>query len=206
MVRLPKYRSIPRYALKYAERTGKLTLEHEKVFANDPKLAVEYCIKIKRGRATPFVESSILNYFCKNKLKYDRNPHLDEYRPFFHYVHMIGQIPNDMERQLLENLDCECLVKYANSTEKRLPQIYEDKLLETAIKDQKCGILLEYFCALGTKLPENMHNFMIGQALSSNNTIPNSYIDGLKNIKRTLIQISKNFDKNITIQELINQF
>ena len=216
MAKVPKYKKDPNYALNYARRKGKLSLEHEKVFSKDVKCAIEYAILVKMDRLIPEVENSIFDFYCVNssnsKCKNSKTNHSTiHYQKnylelFFKYLKLSNKIPKKYEEDLLRNLEPESLVCYSSCFGKRLDKNYESILLTDAIKRNKCSHLVEYSYAIGSKLPEEMHNYLLSQYLANKeNLVLCSYFNNLKKIKNQLIKISCVFDKNFTIEQVINQ-
>lgn len=211
MAKIPKYKSIPIYAYKYAKRKGVLSDDHEKVFIKDPPLAIEYARLVKRKRLTELVEKEVCKFYYeatkvpknKNTPQHHHNKFFDN---FFGYLRLVKIIPKEYENKLLDNFSEDLIAKYAASTEKRLEKKYEDRLLLDAVSRGKIGYLVEYSYAIGSKLPDDMHNFIIGYAIkNSEDNLLKSYLNNLKNLKSFAIKLSSTFNENKTIKEIINQ-
>jgi hypothetical protein len=214
MAKIPKYKTDPKYALKYALRKGILTSEHEKVFSKNVELAIEYAIRVKQSRLIQEVEDEIFNFYCLNA-KHFKYKSLNYHSPtlqrnslssFFNYVKLVKHIPKEYEESLVTNIEPENIVYYANCIEKRLDEKYENLLLEKAISSNRYSYLVEYSYAIGCKLPEDMHNCLLCQYIKDkDNLVLSSYFINLKNIKNQLIKITQIFDKNQTINQIIEQ-
>jgi hypothetical protein len=208
---IPKYKSIPIYALRYAKRKGiKLSPEHERVFSKNIECAIEYAISIKKERLIEEVENKVLEFYCTKK--YEKR--CLSISTFYKYLNLVKTIPKKYEADLLENLDPESLVAYSKITGKRLEEHYEKKLLQHSISNKKLAYLVEYSYAIGSKLPEDMHNYLLlcymndkGKNKDGERThlILESYFLNLKNIKFNLQKLSQVFNKNQTIEEIMNQ-
>ena len=219
-VKIPKYKSIPSYALKYAKRKGKLPLEQEKVFLKDISCAIEYAVNIKKDRLIPEVEQKILDFYCfQSELSLSEGRFSEStksrefyqklyFDDFFKYLSIIKNIPKKYEEHLLKNLEPETMVQYSKIMGgKRLDEKYEEILLEKAIAYNKPSSLVEYSYSIGCKLPESMHNYLLSCYIKDckNNLVLDSYFSNLKKIKNQLQKITQVFDKDKSIQEIIDQ-
>ena len=210
MAKIPKYKTVPIYAYKYARRKGILSDEHEKVFIKDPPLAIEYATIIKRKRLIDCVENEVCNFYCeaiKNISKLEKQSYKNKFfDSFFSYLKLVKNIPKEYEKKILENSSQDLIVKYSISTEKRLEKKYENSLLLDAVSRGKIGYLVEYSYAIGSKLPEDMHNFIISHAMkNSDDFLVKSYLSNLKNLKKMATKLSSTFGENKTIKEIIDQ-
>ena len=211
MAKIPKYKKDPKYALRHALRKGILTSEHEKVFSKDAECAIEYAVRVKQSRLIPEVENIIFNVYClniKNLQSYSNSPILQRHSlsAFFNYIKLVKSIPKEYEESLLTNIEPHNIVYYANCIERRLDEKYEKMLLEVAIRTSKYSHLVEYSYAIGCKLPEDMHNYLLCQYIKDkNDLVLSSYFTNLKNIKNQLIKITQIFDKDQTINQIIEQ-
>jgi hypothetical protein len=207
MAKIPKYKTIPFYAYKYAKRNGILSDEHEKVFIKNPPMAIEYATVIKRKRLVECVENEVCNFYYEATKKiHDCDRPARFFESFFNYLKLVKSIPKEYEEKFLNSFSEDFIVKYAMSLDKRIEKKYEDKLLLDAVKRGKIGYLVEYSYAIGSKLPEDMHNFVISHAMkNSDDFVIKSYLNNLKNLKKTLSKLSCVFGDNKTIKEIINQ-
>jgi len=209
MPKLPKYKTDPFYAYKYARRKRIiLSEEHEKVFIKNSKIAIDYSLNLKFQRLFPETEKLIFKEYCDPNIKSlsptNQRNYLDS---FIRYIKQYNCcFSKSLEENFLENLHANTLVLYAAATDKRLDEKYEKKLLQDAFENKKFGSLVEYAHAIGCRLPEEMHNFILANYLNKKDELVfKSYFNYLKIIKKQLAKIAVFYGEKSTIKEVIDQ-
>lgn len=208
MAKIPKYKTEPSYAYKYAKRKGLLNEEHEKVFIKNPKIGVDYAINVKSQRLFPETENLIFKEYCNLNIKnYDSNSQRNFLDPIIRYTKQFGcRFSKATEEEFLSNLHPNVLVLYACAAGKRLDEKYEKKILDQAFESKKISPLVEYAHAVGCRLPEEMHNFILANYLDKkDDLVLKSYFNYLEKIKKQLSKIASVYGEETTIKQVISQ-
>lgn len=189
-----------------ATDSKKYTDENEIAWSKkDPDFIVQYAIQTKKARLCEQAELNVCNAYiniCK-KIKKNQKKKLNW---LFQYLKFVKTIPN--QKELLKNLSSECLSIYAVSTGKSLPKTYEKKLFSYVLNnDTELWDLTEYQHVIKTKLPEEIHNFILAKSMTENKIGPTqAYFLNLKKIKNTLVAISEQVGEDITLKDLIKMY
>lgn len=181
--------------------------EEEQVFLKDPELAVRYATIVKKSSLSKPVEDCMYEFYC-NIIKNNKKDQINKLHQLIKYAKMTKHIPSNYVGKLLNHLDSENYYILTNCTEIRLPEKYEKKMFNKIKKTGEVWPLVEYQFALGTKLPEEMHNFMLLKGLEEKSHHDNAikaYFLNMKKLKNDLIKLSYGFDKKMTIQQIIDE-
>lgn len=206
MARIPKYKTDAMAAYRHSKKNGRLAEQDETVFLSNPEVAIHYALDVKRERLSEQLENRVCEHYCKIAAATKKLDQSSKMNIFFKYIRLVEEIPKKYEDQFLENLLPENLHLYTAYSKKRLPPQYEIKMLEKAMKHNNIWPLVEYQHNLKTKLPEELHNFFLAKSLESpNNQAVLAYFLNMKELKKELIKIASGFDKNISLQEAIDQ-
>jgi len=210
MPRIPKYKTDPISAYKYAQKNG--SLEDEKIFFKDAEIAVKYALDAKEEKLSEPLHNFVCDYYkniaslCKeNSCPANQRLILGK---FFDYIHLCGGI--DDEEELLDKLDPRVLPEYAASQRKRLSPKYEKIIFEYTQEADDLEPLIEYSFLIKSRFPDYIHNFLILKSLENRPKLEkdmiSTYFDNLKKIKNYLNKVFDGFDENMTLKELLDQF
>lgn len=195
-------------ALDRAHKTGKIySDEEEKIFKEDPDLAIRYATLVKKRSLSKEVEESVFNYYC-NLIKDNKKDQVSKLHMLIKYVKITKYIPDKYFKKLLRYLDAANYYLLTSCVEIRLPEKFEKKMFNKIRKTGDVWPIVEYQYAIGTKLPEEMHNYMILKSLEEKSGDKNAvlaYFLNIKKLKNDLIKLSSGFDKNMTIQQIIDE-
>lgn len=100
----------------------------------------------------------------------------------------------------LNILNSKNLIEIAKE-EGRLSPEQEKKLLNYAIKSNKCSVLIEYAYAMHSKLPEEMHNFVV----MNSGTVTLSYFKLLNKLKSSLKSMASVVGDDSTLKQVIEE-
>lgn len=205
MARIPKYKTDAVAAYRHSKKNGRLPEDGEKIFLSNPEIAIHYALDVKKERLSSSLENCVCDFYCKAAEKYKENQSA-KMGIFFKYIRFIQEVPKEYEEKFLKNINPENLYLFTTCTKKRLPQKYEKIMLEKSKKSGNLWPLVEYQYALRTKLPEELHNFFLAKSLDSSPCQPVlAYFLNLKELKKDLLKIASGFDKNITLQQAIDE-
>jgi len=174
----------------------------------DADFIAAYAVKTKKSRLCKKAELNICNKYlhaCKTIKKNQKNA----LHNFFQYVKLVKTVPK--QKEFLKYLSSDCLSIYAVCTRKPLPKTYEKKLFSYVLKnkdDTALWDLTEYQYLIKTKLPEEIHNFILAKSLTENmkiGPIP-AYFLNLQKIKNLLVTISERVGEDINLKDLIKMY
>jgi|LakMenEpi03Aug12_release.lakeMendotaPanAssembly.Ray.scaffolds.fasta_scaffold231939_2 hypothetical protein len=166
MKKIPKYKTDPEYALKYARRKKtKLPDDFEKVFTNIEgeikqsclakklQCAVEYAIYIKKERLTAEVEKLIFEYYCTNSEWSNRKVTIS--------VENAGKWTYQQNDHYQKNY-LDPFFKYLKLI-KTIPKKYEEDLL----KNLEIPNLVYYANVVGKRLTKEYENLILEDAIKT---------------------------------------
>lgn len=210
MPRIPKYKTDPISAYKYAQKNG--PLKDESIFFKDAEVAIKYALDAKFEKLSNSLHNFVCDYYkniailCKEN-SCPANQRLILGR-FFDYIHLCGGI-ND-EEELLDKLDPRVLPEYAAAIRKRLSPKYEKIIFEYVQGSDDLEPLLEYSFLVKSRFPDHIHNFLILKSLENKSKLEkdmiSAYFENLKKIKNYLKKVFNGFDENMTLKEFLEQF
>lgn len=99
-----------------------------------------------------------------------------------------------------DSVKCSNLIEIAKQ-KGRLSKSQEKIIFDFSITNNKSSFLIEYAYAMNSKLPEEMHNFVI----MNSNEVSLSYFKLLNKIKHNLENLASVFDENMTLKEIIEK-
>ena len=167
-----------------------------------------YAVRTKKSRLCKKAELNIFNKYlhvCKTIKKNQKNA----LHNFFQYVKLSNAVPK--QKEFLKYLSSDCLSTYAVCTRKPLSKTYEKKLFSYVLKNKDDAALWDlvgYQYLIKTKLPEEIHNFILAKSLTENmkiGPVP-AYFLNLQQIKNLLITISERVGEDIALKDLIKMY
>jgi hypothetical protein len=196
-------------AIDYAHKNGIIySDEEEEIFKEDPDLAVRYATVVKKGGLSKKVEEAVFDHYC-NLLKESKKDQVSKLHMLIKYVKITKYIPEKYVKKLLRYLSPENYYLLSSCTEIRLPEKFEKKMFEKIKKTNNLWAVTEYQYAIGTKISEEMHNYMILKSLENksynDNNATTAYFLNMKKLKSDLVKLSSGFDKNMTLQQVIDE-
>lgn len=208
MAKTPKYKINAKSAYRYAKKNGVFSDEEEKIFIENPEIAVDYAINIKRKKLTDFVEDKVFKYYCESLDNTYKDQHEVLLNSFFKYMKMTKSIPEGYLNTLIEKTSPELLYVYSQILEKKLSDVQEKRMFEECKNQDNLWPIVEYQYACNF-VPDYMHNFMLAKSLeekdSSNKNAVIAYFLNIKKFKKRLQKIYDYFeDKEIKLKEIIN--
>lgn len=158
--------------------------EEEQLFLDSsPELALKYAINIKKTSLCNKVENYVFEYFCNSIMGFKEEEKINKLKILFDYLKITKFIPEKYFIKLINNLNPKYHFKFSECTRERLPKKFEDKMFDYLISRNMIWPLVEYQFAIGTVLPEKVHNYILLNSLeqTSNSDAAKAYLLNTKN-------------------------